>query len=178
MGPRVFSRGARQGCRSVFGRARDGLSKNPAAGEKRRGPFHRACSFAMRGRGHRGRLFWLLLELLPKVTRRRRKTSFRRQEDPGTRASACCAVSTLRGQILRCAQNDKGRGRCWSLPRYALLRNTTRDIRNSTPAGAGTRDERKFGVVRIEKHPSPRPLSPKGRGRTAQHTSRESGGAG
>jgi len=77
-GPARFSRGTRHGCRSVFRQARDGLSENPAAGEKRR---------------HRGRLFWLLLELLPKVTRRRRKTSLRRQEDPGTRASARLAVS-------------------------------------------------------------------------------------
>ena len=38
-----------------------------------------------------GRLFWLLLELLPKVTRRRRKTSFRRQEDPA-RAPAHAAL--------------------------------------------------------------------------------------
>ncbi|MDR3415461.1 MAG: hypothetical protein P4L83_04665, partial [Nevskia sp.] len=33
------------GCRSVHRQARDGLSVDPAAGEKRRGPSHRAFAF-------------------------------------------------------------------------------------------------------------------------------------
>ena len=45
----------------------------------------------------------------------------------GVGSAALDPTYGLRGQILRCAQDDKGRGWCWSL---------------DTPAGAGTRDER------------------------------------
>ena len=55
-----------------------------------------------------GRLFWLLLELLPKVTRRRRKTSFRRQEDLARAQAHAAQFQRVCGQILRCAQNDRG----------------------------------------------------------------------
>src|SRR5579859_7817694 len=55
------------GCRSVQRQARDGLSLDPDAGEKRRVSSYRASSFAIRGRGCReAALFGYFLALLPK----------------------------------------------------------------------------------------------------------------
>ena len=59
--PRVCSRGARHGCRSVQRQARDGLSLDPDAGEKRRAPSYRASSLSdKRAQFPGGGAFWLL----------------------------------------------------------------------------------------------------------------------
>src|SRR5882672_7751277 len=141
---RVFAPGE-AGCRSVHRQARDGLSMDPAPAAERRAPAHRASSFAMGRRKLRERLFWLLLELLPKVTRRRRKTSLRRQEDPARAQAHTAQFQRVGGQILRCAQNDKGE-RLVLAPRYARWR------------GHSGRTE--LGAFHVKSTPPPNPPPP------------------
>ena len=78
---RVFAPGE-AGCRSVHRQARDGLSMDPATSEKRRAPAHRASSFRDEWAQTPGHVSLVTFCASQKVTRRRRKTSSRRQEDP------------------------------------------------------------------------------------------------
>jgi len=95
------------GCRSRFRQARDGLSKTPTSAEKRRGPINHRQVIDRR----RHRVAFLLVTFLwakpkEKSPAIRAEPALSAREGTGRVQAHAAPFQRVRGQILRCAQND------------------------------------------------------------------------